>query len=546
MSNASTLNARRLDQNGFRHLLFACTLLVVFAAIPLHAQMFQDLYDFNCSTGGCLPSDNGSLTQGKDGNLYGTTFEGGSAGVGTIFMVTPTTPAVYTDLWEFDGVTAGYPSAALTLASDGNFYGTTFGGGTYNLGTVFRFTPPSTLTVLYSFPSANGRAAPVEAKDGNLYGVNSSGLAYRVTLPSGTVTRLPQLVSGYSFSPLLLASNGDLYGTTWTDPEDSQGTVFSMTTTGVIKVVHTFTGPDGANPIGPLVQASNGNLYGTTSAGGAFNDGVIFEMSLAGKTKVLHNFDLTDGAFPHAGLLAESDGILFGVTPEGGVYGFGTLFQITEGGSFAKLLDFTGATGAAPGNEADTTLMAHTNGTFYGITSTGGASSDGNIYSFTPPNPLPTLIVEGPIFLRPGVSVVLLGNNLEQITQVSFAGVPAQFQPSANTFLTATVPTLAVDGFVTATFPSGGQIQTQSAVHILPMIHNLDPSSGPVGAQVAIVGGGFAGATRVTFGGVKSTSFKIISPGLIEAIVPLGAKTGKVTVTTHNGTATSKETFTVN
>jgi hypothetical protein len=83
-------------------------------------------------------------------------------------------------------------------------------------------------------------------------------------------------------------------------------------------------------------------------------------------------------------------------------------------------------------------------------------------------------------------------------------------------------------------------------VHILPKIPNLDPSSGPAGTQVGIVGGGFAGTTKVTFGGFAATNFTVVSPSLIQATVPPGASTGKVGVVTPNGSANSKETFTVN
>jgi hypothetical protein len=81
---------------------------------------------------------------------------------------------------------------------------------------------------------------------------------------------------------------------------------------------------------------------------------------------------------------------------------------------------------------------------------------------------------------------------------------------------------------------------------MLPNITNLDPSSGPVGTRVGIVGGGFTGTKKVTFGGVRATNFTVVNPTLIQATVPTGAKTGKVSVTTPNGTATSKQTFTVN
>jgi hypothetical protein len=107
------------------------------------------------------------------------------------------------------------------------------------------------------------------------------------------------------------------------------------------------------------------------------------------------------------------------------------------------------------------------------------------------------------------------------------------------------VPSAAVDGLITVTLATGQQLQSQQTVHILPKITNLDPSSGSVGTQVNIVGGGFAGTTKVTFGGVTTANFSVVTPALIQATVPAGAKTGKVSVFTPNGSAASKQTFTV-
>jgi hypothetical protein len=141
--------------------------------------------------------------------------------------------------------------------------------------------------------------------------------------------------------------------------------------------------------------------------------------------------------------------------------------------------------------------------------------------------------------------VQFLGNNLMQTFEVTFAGEPAQFQVQADTYITVQVPGDAVDGIVAVTLNGGLQMQTQSAIHVLPIIINLDPSSGPVGTEVNIVGGGFTGAKKVTFGGVKATSYSILDATHILATVPSGARTGKVSVTTPNGTAKSKQTFTV-
>jgi uncharacterized repeat protein (TIGR03803 family) len=545
-------NVRKTIWTVSHRLALAFVLLTAFLAARLNAQTFDNLYDFNCSTGGCQPLNYGALTQGTDGNLYGTTTQGGRHGFGTIFKVT--TSGTRTDLFEFDSASGENPSAGLTLASDGNFYGTTFAGGSSDSGTVFRFTPPSTLKVLHNFNGTDGEnpvVPPTEAEDGNLYGTTEIGTTYRVTLPGGTFTQLPNNAPGETFAPLYLANDGNLYGTTAGGGTSGNGTVFRMTTAGVIKTIYNFTamGTDGAGPFGGLTQGKNGYLYGTTEYGGGSADaGTVFQMALSGNETVLHVFvPSTDGARPFAGLVVASSGSLYGTTTEGGADGNGTIFQITEGGSFSKIVDFTGASGLAPGSIPTTALMQNTNGSLYGLTANGGSTADsGNFYSLTPRNPLLSVIVAGPVWVSPGDPVEILGNDLNEVVNVEFAGVQAQFQPGSDTYLTATVPSDAIDGLITVSLANGQQIESQRVVHILPVITNLDPSSGPVGREVAIVGGGFAGTMKVTFGGVKATTFSVDSPRMIVATVPAGAKTGKVTVTTHNGTATSKETFTVN
>ena len=243
----------------------------------LHAQTYTDLYDFSCDTGGCSPVDLGQLTQGFDGNLYGTTRSGGGFGYGTIFMVTPY--GAHADLWSFDGVSGAVPYGGLTLASDGNFYGTATLGGAYRNGTVFRFTPPNTVTVLHSFngsDGANPAIPPTQGADANLYGVSGSGTTYRIALPSGIFQQLAQNVSSntgptcqpisfikgdpncYPYSvngPLYLASDGNLYGTSFYGGDFGAGSVFRITTDGDITDVYSFTGgSDGYGPIGPVTQ----------------------------------------------------------------------------------------------------------------------------------------------------------------------------------------------------------------------------------------------------------------------------------------------------
>src|SRR5258708_3848239 len=161
MPATRVLNVLKTNWNGSRRLALACALLSAFAAAPLRAQSYQDLYEFVCSTG-CGPYDYGRLIQGTDGYLYGTAGGGGAFNHGTIFKVN-TTGASYIDLWDFNGTTDGYtPTGGLTLASgDGNFYGTTIGGGTFNNGTLFRFNPSTTTpTIFHHFTSTEGSPLP--------------------------------------------------------------------------------------------------------------------------------------------------------------------------------------------------------------------------------------------------------------------------------------------------------------------------------------------------------------------------------------------------
>lgn len=550
---------RDLRTNWNRSMLaaLACTLLVASAASPSHAQYtLTDIYDFNCSTGGCDSIDYGQLTRGTDGYLYGTAGIGGTSNAGTIFKVLPDGTS-YSDLWEFDATT-GSPIASLILASDGNFYGGTINGGTYGEGTLFRFIPPNTLKILHECTGADGcgpYAAPFEYSDGNLYGgtVFGTGQVYRVNPKTGVVATLKNKTPIYTFAPLMQASDTYMYGTTDSGGTNDWGTVFRLTTGGAIKTIYNFTnGADGFGPSAPIFQGSDGNLYGS-AAGGTSNDGTVFQLIL-GKTttfNLMHSFVGTDGLGPSGLVAGASVGSLLGVTLGGGKNGGGTAFEISMVSPFpfTKVADFLPVSPANPfGPEA--TLLPNTDGSYYGVSQSGGLYGDGYLFKLTPFNPLLTVIVEGPVWVHPGVPVVILGDNLGEVINVTFAGMQASFQPGSNTYLTALVPSAAVDGplVVTITNPAGGQeqLQGQQNMHILPIITNLDPTSGPVGTGVGIVGGGFVGATHVTFGGVKATSFTVDTPTLIHATVPVGAKTGKVAVKTPNGTATSKQTFTVN
>lgn len=544
----------KTNWNGSRRLAIACALLVVIAAAPLHAQSYQDLYNFDCASGGCTPE--GALTQGKDGNLYGTTSAGGLNNLGTIFMVS-TAGTGYTVLWNFDSST-GAPSGGLTLSTvDGNFYGTT-------VSTLYRFVSSTqTLTILHEFSSTEGtpQGPPVENKYKVLYGVNAlganPGTAYSWTVTTGTYALLKGQPPGFPSGPLFLASDGNLYGATSSGGKDEAGTVFSVTSKGGIKKVYSFTGEDdGTSPNAPLVEGKDGNLYGTAGAGGYFNRGTIFNLTLPTPSTpsaetTLYAFEETgsDPYTPAAGLLAASDKNFYGTTCCGGVDDLGSLFELSSG-SFTDLFDLTGSTGTTAGASPNTNMIEDTNGVFYGVTPEGGSNGTGNgdgvLFSLTPPNPLSHISLCCNWWVILDQPVTIVGQSLTGVISVEFGSVAARFKPGSDTYLTAYVPSAAIDSPVTVTLATGLQLQSQQNARILPKIKNLDPSSGPVGTPVDIVGGGFAGTTQVTFGGVATGNFTVVSPSLIQATVPSGAQTGKVGVTTPNGSASSKETFTVN
>ena len=398
------------------------------------------------------------LILGTDGNFYGTTYANGSTGVGccgTVFQITPTDGL--TTLHSFciqTGCPDGeYPYAGLIQASDGNFYGTTVnGGGASNDGTVFKITPAGTLTTLYSFCAQTGcpdGAIPygglVQGADGNFYGTTSGGGAggengtvFKIT-PAGTLTTLYAfcLQGGPDYidcpdgagpvGSLVQGSDGSFYGTTQGGGANCEadfgagcGTVFKITPAGTLTTLYSFCSQgsypncgDGYYPYaGPLIQATDGNLYGTTRLGGGQGTGVcsggcgtVFEITTGGTLTNLHSFDGTDGSFVEAGLVQDTDGSFYGTTGGGGNFsgsncsGCGTVFSLSVGlGPFVTTVPTSGSANTA---------------------------------------------------------VMILGTDLTGATSVSFNGTAATFTVASASLITATVPASATTGIVTVITPSG-------------------------------------------------------------------------------------------
>lgn len=272
------------------------------------------LYDFLGTTDGFEP--NGSLVRDKDGNLYGTTYNGGSVGGiamnGTVFKISPTGSETVLHRFAEDKADGKFPNAGLVMDKHGNFYGTTIEGGVNGdygpgiacdreCGVVYEMTASGTEKVLYAFRGSK----------------NGDGAA--------------------PFDSLILDSKGNLYGTTYAGGSYGQGTVFELSPSGQETVLYSFSGtPDGGYPVGHLVMDSQGNIYGTTSFGGAHNQGTVFELTHAGAEKSLYSFTGgADGGSPLAGMVMDSQGNLYGTTFLGGNFnstcqvGCGVVFKVT-------------------------------------------------------------------------------------------------------------------------------------------------------------------------------------------------------------------------
>jgi hypothetical protein len=188
--------------------------------------------------------------------------------------------------------------------------------------------------------------------------------------------------------------------------------------------------------------------------------------------------------------------------------------------------------------------MQHTNGAIYGLTTRGGPnlSQDGVLYRIEIGAPNFVSVEER--WATAGQKVGILGTGLTGATGVKFGSAAASFTVMSDTYLEAVVPTDGTSGFVTVTTPSG-TLTGNRTTFVVPTISAISPASGPVGTKVTITGSGLNGTSQVKFGGVKATSYTVNSGSSITVTVPAGAKSGKISVKTAGGSASSKSVFTV-
>jgi uncharacterized repeat protein (TIGR03803 family) len=366
--------------------------------------MTPTIYSFT-GTGADGAYPDAELTLDSSGDLFGTTSSGGLDGYGTAFeiKVGTTTPI---PLYSFTGIgtDGATPQSALSIDTNGDLFGTTSEGGSANDGTVFEIKAGTTTPItLYSFTGGstdgnNPVGGVILDTYGNLFGTtvqggaDNDGTVFEIKAGATTATIL------YSFTGtgtdganpqagLTLDANGDLFGTTQGSGSDDNGTVFEIkagTTTPITLYSFTGTGNDGAGPDAGVTLDANGDLFGTTFSGGTDGFGTVFEIK-AGTTiaTTLCSFTYNDGAYPVAAVTLDANGDLFGTTTEGGTDSDGTVFEIKAGTTTPiTLYSFTGV--GTDGSSPEAGVILGANGDLLGTTLNGGGTRGyGTIFELT-------------------------------------------------------------------------------------------------------------------------------------------------------------------
>jgi uncharacterized repeat protein (TIGR03803 family) len=304
---------------------------------------YSTLYTFTGGADGWSPQS--GVIADSAGNLYGTTWVGGAYGYGEVFKLD--TAGEFTVLYSFKGgADGGYPRS-LTWGRNGNLFGTTWRGGTSDEGTVFKLDAAGNETVLYTFSGGLDGGEPAAG-------------------------------------PVVLDAAGNIYGTT-NSGGGTLGVVFKLDTTGQETVLYTFPGGAyGATPDTSVIRDAAGNLYGTTAWGGTcwlyLGCGVVFKLDPAGNYTVLHSFTDLDGEKPEAGLIRDTEGNLYGTTWEGGGYSDGVVFKLAPDGTYTVLYSSSGRNGA----RFNGILALDGIGNLYGTSYYGGSSDSGVIFKLDP------------------------------------------------------------------------------------------------------------------------------------------------------------------
>lgn len=444
-------------------------------------------------TGGGFPQSTLTQTGLKQGvsTFFGTTNGSTSASLASTLYGVTNNPNVVDTLissLQFNSATQGTSSeGALLQASNGLLYGANTTAGPDSTGTVYFNTPGATSVTMVDPSTGNPTVLPapsslIEAADGHLYGVTTS--------PTGTNVF-------FQITP--------------------PGNV-----AGSVKVLYTFTAANGV-PSGPVIQASDGNFYGETT-GGATSFGQVYRLTETGATasfSTVYAFtNGADGENPTGGLIQASNSLFYGVAA-GGANSLGVVFSVNLAGTSHTAVPFSSSTGATPSGGLMTA-----GGNLYGITSGGGANNLGTVFVFNLTNNSIATVHSfgGPDGAHPQV----LSRSLTQ-------GTDGRLYGTASSSINA-------DGSAGAGTVYSLDLKLPKPT---PVILRFSPTSGAVGTSVLITGRNLLGVQQVTFNGTVATVIHPMGANYLTAVVPTGATTGPIAVTTPNGTATSTAVFTV-
>jgi uncharacterized repeat protein (TIGR03803 family) len=397
------------------------------------------------------------------------------------------------------------------------------------------------------------------------------GEAFRVTT-TGAATTLHLFTEsepGHPFSGLTLGRDGLFYGTNYFGGSALAGSVFSMAPNGAITTLHEFgTGPDD-HPLAPPVQSLSGDFYGTTFGDG-FNDdpssdpGSIYKVDSAGNYTLLHVLTLQDGTNPSSPLVQSAANFWFyGGAQRGGANGDGTIFRIDSQGNFQVVHNFNGVEGATP-----TYLIQANDGNFYGTTSAGGADNKGVIFKMTPSNQVtalysftggndgwkPGCLLQGSDGFLYGTALNGGADNEGTLFRISTSGAGFTMLHSFHTASGLQPVTLMqhTNGFFYGQTTFGGSsvgaqrygVMFRLDMGLSPFVTFLN-TYGRAGMTVDLLGDDFTTNSQVFFNGVLAAEISDVESTFLKVVIPAGATTGPITVTTTKGTLTSNKVFVV-
>jgi uncharacterized repeat protein (TIGR03803 family) len=417
--------------NPRAYLFGACSLLFCSAAaMPATADSLKIIHTFTAIQKGARPR--AALTTDSTGTLYGTTYTGAPDGNGTVFLLSPPADGskkwVQTVLHRFsknvkDGI---YPDSSVILDAQGNLYGTTSEGGINDAGVVFELVKPANAgdkwdeIVLHRFTGGSDGGTPhgtlVFGADGDLYGTagyggkSGAGLVFKLSPRDAGQWKETILFNfandaggGYPYSRPIFDTAGNLYATTLNGGNTGNGVVFELSPPAqghgswTETVLHSFDAAnDGVEPRMGVIMDSAGNLYGTTESGGNIGYGAVFEVSPPAGARqswtesVIYNFGFSpDGGTPgYSGLVMDESGNLFGTTQTGGTLHNGVVFKLAppaqNGGVWTESVLHTFAD-SPDGAQPEAGLTFGADGLLYGTTFMGGATSEsGTVFEVKP------------------------------------------------------------------------------------------------------------------------------------------------------------------